>query len=346
MNSKSSFFFGLCLVFLMSLLPACGPSQESLDATATKNAEQISMTQTAEAPTATLTPKPTSTETPTPSPTPIPDAKAMLRWQDLYLPITFKSFPPSNIGLEEGAIAYTTTFESNSVNYPVAGSFLFGDEDANEFLYGYSILFSTAQDREGFNDLMNDFEYFVGTQFSSYLNYGYESLTDMNNMGDLSKGASATFTYNNTKYRVDEVAFRAGKIAAFVFSRYSDGIDPSIEIGELARIYAESILNPPLPCRLTLVEAEKGATWPSYHFIAEGFYPGEGRLVTLSGDPLVSMLAGGGGESADAEGRIEDVINYGVLIGDDVQYPTELTLTVTGYASGCDATQVVPWPLP
>jgi hypothetical protein len=66
----------ITIVLLPILLPACGPSQAELDATATLVAANTFTTQTAEAPTATptFTPTPTATATPTHTATAMPTA--------------------------------------------------------------------------------------------------------------------------------------------------------------------------------------------------------------------------------------------------------------------------------
>jgi hypothetical protein len=70
------------LFLLVIFLPACGPSQAEIEATATQAAVSMYATQTAQAPTATTiptstpTPQPTDTPTPSPSPTSTPEPTA------------------------------------------------------------------------------------------------------------------------------------------------------------------------------------------------------------------------------------------------------------------------------
>lgn len=354
MNYKKILTMMVCCCLLGGLLSACGPSQEALNATATIEAENSAMTKTASVPTETNTPLPTSTVTPSPTPTPLPDAKAMLRWRELTLPKSVISYPPSNIGIEVGANAYYLYFGEELVKYPINGSFLLGDDANSQYLYGYSVLYSETRDREGFNFYTSNFQVFTDSAFSGYPNYQYQSLDDLKIIGDQSAGATVTYDYNGVKWRVDQAAFRVGKIAGFVFLRYPDGDDPLITIGDLGKVYANSILNPPTLCQIISVESVEGVSWPSYHFVAEGYYPGEGRMITLDGEVLLdgklqrvsSMAVGGGGESADAEGRIDEVYTFGMILGKEVLPPSELTLTVTGYGSGCAASQVIPWPMP
>lgn len=82
-NSNQKIHLLLTVLFLLVIfLPACGPSQAEIEATATQAAVSMYATQTAEAPTATTiptstpTPQPTDTPTPSPSPTSTPEPTA------------------------------------------------------------------------------------------------------------------------------------------------------------------------------------------------------------------------------------------------------------------------------
>lgn len=82
-NSNQKIHLLLTVLFLLVIfLPACGPSQAEIEATATQAAVSMYATQTAEAPTATTiptstsTPLPTDTPTPSPSPTSTPEPTA------------------------------------------------------------------------------------------------------------------------------------------------------------------------------------------------------------------------------------------------------------------------------
>lgn len=72
MNKLRQFIPGVCLVFCVCFISACGPSQESKTKSATQAALWKIATQTAAAPTSTKTPTSTSTPTATPLPTPTP----------------------------------------------------------------------------------------------------------------------------------------------------------------------------------------------------------------------------------------------------------------------------------
>lgn len=355
------------LILLLSfflLLTACGPSQQSLDSTATQAAAWLFITQTAGAPTSTPTPTPTekptstptltptSTTTPTatitPTPTPRPDAMAMLRWQDLNLPTSFKARSPSNLGIEAGAIAYSIIKGGEEILYSIYNSFLFEDKDAQIYLFGYTVIFSNMQDVRTFEKILW-MEDFIGGPYSEYPNYQFSWSEGLDDILDNSNAAQIDYKYDDTLWRVDRSVFNIDLIAAFAFVRYPEGVSPAVDLHSLTHVYADSITNPPDECLITSVSAVEGATLPAYYFIAEGFYPGEGRMVVLTGNTpqsIPNILAGGGGESADASGRIEGDINASIVFGDNVQSPTEYELEVIGYASGCKATIVVPWPMP
>jgi hypothetical protein len=68
---KTEIRIALITLLILTILPACGPSQAQLDATSTQVAANILATQTAQAPTntPTSTPSPTATNTPTATPT-------------------------------------------------------------------------------------------------------------------------------------------------------------------------------------------------------------------------------------------------------------------------------------
>ena len=89
-STDQKIHFLLTVLFLVALfLPACGPSQLEIDATATQSAANDYATQTANAPTATMTPTmtPTPTETPTPTPTITPSPTSTPVPTDTPVPI-------------------------------------------------------------------------------------------------------------------------------------------------------------------------------------------------------------------------------------------------------------------
>jgi hypothetical protein len=72
MNPLKAFILAMSISCAPTLLCACGPSQEALDATATQAVAWVFMTRTAAAPTATHTTTPTSTDLPQPTSTVTP----------------------------------------------------------------------------------------------------------------------------------------------------------------------------------------------------------------------------------------------------------------------------------
>jgi hypothetical protein len=114
-------------------------------------------------------------------------------------------------------------------------------------------------------------------------------------------------------------------------------------------------------CKIVSLKPVADVEVPTIEILAEGFLPNEGRMITLMGKAIVAgtvqtipaILAGGGGESADSEGRISQTVTlipkksleqFESATG-KWQFPDhELTVTVTGKQSGCEATQTVNWP--
>ena len=344
----------IVVVTLMMLLAACGPSAQEIEATETKDAVNLANTQTAAAPTATLTPTatptPTSTNTPTPTPLPDPDANAMLNWEALNLPSNFRATSASDFGIEEGAVSLSF---STGLTFYIESSFVFSDEDRPK-VFGYTYLLPTSEHHEGFEFIMGDILSMV-----DYLPKAYGAtvildsrLLDINNIGDKSIGATVGYEINGEAWRFDSVLFRIDDIGASISVRYKEADGPPVEIDHLARVYSQSIMYPEQRCKLVSVNSAESATdWPAYNISAEGFFPGEGRAILLSGDLLIdgetksatTALLGQEGQSADRQGMIEETVSFGVVQGDNVTPPTELELTILGYYSGCGVEENLTW---
>lgn len=358
-----------CFVIII-LSSACGPSQAELDETATQDAIALFAKQTAEAPTATLTPSvtpsptntptatpspthtptetptitPTPTNTPTATPTPIPDVNAMLDWQQLGLTPGFLAISPDDMGIAKGDEVFTIDFGDGSTKtYSIEGSFVFSNDESSEYLYGYTGLFPTKEDQ-------SVLDWAISTMADSG---GLYSLGDMKKLpvesiGDSSGGVAGILANGQ---RLEIVISRIGNIGIWAFTRYPDGSTPSMAIEHLAQVYADSILNSKPRCAFVSITPVEGATWPSYDIVAEGFYPGEGRSITLTGDveiggeiqSVVTGLLGLDGQTADSEGRIEENVTFDEITDDDVVLPDEFSLTIWGWYSGCEITQTVPW---
>ena len=145
----------------------------------------------------------------------------------------------------------------------------------------------------------------------------------------------------------------------------------------VARIYVSSIKNPVQSCQITHISKVEGATWPSYDFIAEGFYPGEARITLLEGDlqigdeiAHVAYLDGLSDEPdalrfienwlldfgfdvgsfdtisvfADNQGQVSGSITLTGVEGLVVTLPNEFTFSVFGLYSGCEISKTISWP--
>ena len=339
-------------------LGACGPAQADLDATSTQAAIQGFATQTASAPTDTPTPEPTTTPTPTvtytpmpsntpsptftPTPTPEPDPNAMLNWSEIGLPNTFNAIAAENIGIGEGDEAFSVQLTDGSMkSYTIETGFAFATKESSEIVYGYTALFSTDLDRDVFDSVLQK----PGMGFSSVSDTKDLSIEEF---GDISRGISGKL---DARQRIDIVNFRLEDIGAFVFIRYPEGSSPPVAVEDLARVYAESIENPTPYCSLVSITPVEGATWPSFDYQAEGFYPGERRLIVLEGEvtiggkteTIAEVLAGLEGETADDQGRVQGNVTFGTIAGTDISPPSQLTLTITGYWSGCELKEIIEW---
>ena len=292
---------------------------------------------------------PRQTAISTPIPHLEPDAKAMIAWEELGLSNEFQAFPPSSTSIEEGANAFTL---SNGKAYNIAGSFVFANgENFTHKVYGYTIELPTQTDRKTFDTVIDTVEYFGGL--------GLSVLENANEIGNNSKGASG----NSGSWHWTIIAFRLDKIGAFVFVRNKINVTPEIDAINVARVYAKSIEQPTQYCTIMSTEAIQTEDIPTFEFEAEGFYPQEGRYITLDGTILVgnetqsttSMKMGLNGEAFDQDGHLSDMISFFTVEQlellakqgiQNVQLPTgsmEFTLTVGGYFSGCETTQTVMW---
>jgi len=287
---------------------------------------------------------PTPTVTSTPMPFLEPDAKAMIAWKELRLSSEFQAFSPSSTSIEEGANAFTL---SNGKAYNIAGSFVFANgENFTHKVYGYTIELPTQADREMFDAVIDTVEYFGGL--------GLTVLENANEIGDNSKGA----TGDSGGWHWTIIAFRLDKIGAFVFVRNKINVTPEIDAINVARVYAKSIEQPIQYCTIVSAEAVQTEDVPTFEFEAEGFYPQEGRYINLAGTISIgnetqsasNTKLGLNSAAFDQDGHISDVISFFTVEQlaeqgyQNAQLPTEFILTVGGYFSGCEATQIVIWP--
>jgi len=351
---------GLFLLLTAVLLSACGPSPEELAATSAAETAAAATSTPAITPTSapTLTPKPTLT--PTPTPVPEPDSKAMLKWREAGFPDGFFAIPPGMRGVEEGANAFSLIADDGSLlEYTISGSFAFNDDfdDPSQMIYGYSVLLPTAKDRNTFDTLDADT---LRAVMSNGFGVSFDSVSVIvgaGNIGDHSAGVTTEYNRQGELWQVGFVSFRVDDIGAWVFIRNEAGVPSPVSIAQVARIYADSIQRPVIPCKLTSVEPDLSAAEPTFNIVAEGFYPNEGRWIGLAGDLLqgaeiikgATQLQGLEGQSADNDGTITETVAFPLSeqSGQDLDLPpgpNEFKLTIRGYGSGCEIEEIVTWP--
>jgi hypothetical protein len=295
----------------------------------------------------TRTPVPTYPPPPTATPFPDRNPKAMIAWKDLGLPRKFKALSPEEIGMQEGANAFTL---SSGEKYNIAGSFLFANGDnPDTYIYGYTLLLPTSSKRGVFDQLIYDVQNYGGL--------GDYELLDGIDIGNHSKGVTGILD----DQRLTIIAFRMDNIGAVVFLRHGLRVDPGIDAVHVAQVYAKSIDESTPYCNITSVRAVPGVDIPTFEVGAEGFYPQEGRFIMLDGAieiggetiTIGAAKLGGTGETVDSDGSLSDVIGIDLMQQlaakgyKDVQLPEEpieFTLTVGGHFSQCEATQTVTWP--
>jgi phosphonate transport system substrate-binding protein len=366
MNNLTKKFLSQICLFALSFLYACSPSEEEINATQSQVADDLSHTQTASVPTYTLTPSPTLTVTPSPTPTPTttptptpipePDPKAMIHWEELELPPGFLSISPDAIGIGEGDTAVSRQLgDGTVVTYTIEGGFVFADEWP-EGMYGYTALFPTDSDKEfydeGILNIVNDMKSLVIYGLQSFDFSELKDIPNASGIGDLSAGAEITYTKMGKTYRFYYVKFRIDDIGGSVFLRHEASEAPVIRVSDLARIYAQSILNPMHTCKLTSASPVENESWPTYNIRAEGFYPGETRAIALAGDVLingekqsvVTALMGLEGQSANNRGRITERVAFQSIEGEDIIPPSEIEIKILGYHSGCLIIDELTWP--
>jgi hypothetical protein len=332
---------------------SCAPSESELQATAAQADVWAHGTQTAQAPTptptATLTPTPSATPTPTSTPAPPPDPKAMIAWKDLGLPSSYASVSPEVIGIEAGQPAIT----GPNLTTTIEGSFAFVVPGTRQRILGYAFLLPTRSDQEFFDQLLGSRHSDFVTAVSGFPELALKGIANLPEpIGETSVAASLTYREGGKLWAWDRASFRIADVGATVHSRYPADVQLPIAIDRLATVYAESLKARLQSCRLVSVQPDTRSPFPWFEFTAEGFYPGERRLISLEGPftiggqttSIVSMKAGLSEDAAtaDSEGRIVDNITLAAA-GQDVSYGEEFTLHIKGYNSGCEIEQIVKW---
>jgi len=248
------------------------------------------------------------------------------------------------MGIAKGDEVFTIDFGDGSTKtYSIEGSFVFSNEESSEYIYGYTGLFPTREDQ-------GVLDWAISTMADSG---GLYSLGDMKKLpvksiGDSSGGVAGILSNGQ---RLEIVISRIGKIGIWAFIRYPDGSTLGTAANHLAQVYANSLVNPFPRCSLVSITPVEGATWPFYYIVAEGFYPGEERIITLIGDveidgeiqSVTTGLLGLDGQSADNEGRSEENVTFGEVDGENVVLPDEFIFTIVGGYSQCEINETVRW---
>lgn len=370
MSHKTRFWIVSCLVFLCLMAASCGPSPEEL--AVTSEAETAAAASPTPLPSSTPTPTPTSTPTPTatptvtPSPTPLPnpDPQAMLKWREAGFPEGIIAVPPSFMGIEEGEYAFSLlTSNYYFQEYYISGSFAFRDDmdDPSQMVYGYTALLPSAEARDAFDGLtLRSLSYLISSAFGIQENTVIPIIS-AREIAEVSGGVTAPYDRNGERWEVSMISFRLEDIGVWVFIRNEEVLHSSAIISKVARVYANSILEPVISCKLLSVEPDLDAAVPTFNFVAEGFYPNEGRAISLDGDILVgdeikkggTAMLGLEGQSADQDGKITDVISFpsleqlaiqGMENASYLPAPMEFILRIKGYASGCEIEESLIWP--
>ena len=367
MNTTGNKMIGFTILIISLILSACGPSPEEQAATAAvlTAAAATSTPLPTSTPAPTFTPTPT--QTPTPTPTPVPDAGTMIDREELALPSSYQVNSPDMWGIQKGAFAY----RAPNKTYYIENSFVFGDIEREELVFGYTVDLSGKSDIEVIDDMLSDYwdgaEEGYSTAGRTIL--GSSQLPGAENIGDKSSGFRVEYMAGTTHILLEQVGFRIGDIYAIAVVKNFQGADPFISAIDVARVYASSIQNPIFSCQLKNVTPVEGAAWPSYDYQAEGFYPGESLIVMIEGkvilnnEPLLVGYADGLGDEfavnrvvgekilsrdfeifsfnlysvkADNEGRADGTIMLTALEGPDVVHPKDYTLSVYGLYSGCE----------
>ncbi|MCK4490653.1 MAG: hypothetical protein KAU23_10350, partial [Anaerolineales bacterium] len=288
----------------------------------------------------------------------------MIKWRDVGFPDGIIAIPPGAMGIKEGAYAFNLkTSDGSNLDYFISGSFAFIDDldDPSQMIYGFTALLPSSKDKDAFDDFnLNDLSILLSNGLGVPLN-SVSSITNAKGIGNLSAGVKTQYNRQGETWQISMVSFRAKGIGAWVFVRNNANLQSPVVAEKVARVYANSIQQPEISCKLISVESDTNADVPTFNFEAEGFYPYEGRMISLSGNIIVgeetkkggTSLLGLGGESADKDGKITDAISFPSMDQLAAQGmdnavlppgPNEYTLNIVGVASGCEIEQTIIWP--
>jgi len=225
-----------------------------------------------------------------------------------------------------------------------------------EAVFGYTVDLPGLSDKYLVDSILSDFKNWSDQGFAGVGRTLLDSsvISGTNNIGDKSSGIRQEYMAGGNHIVLEHINFRIDDIYAITVVKNFTGTDPLISVSDVARVYASSIQNPVRYCQITHISQVEGATWPSYDFVAEGFYPGEARMINLTGDVQIggetqsvkTALLGLTGETADGEGHIEGNVTFGMVAGEDVTLPDEFLFSILGYYSECEVSQIVAWSEP
>lgn len=234
-------YFSL-LLLASFILSACGPSQASMDSTATKVAADLSSTQTAEAPTATSThtPSPTATLTPIPTLTPTPTSTytaTPIPGPDLSsMELTLEDFPSGFEKMPDDML------KSMEANLPEGSQgFIFGESVKEQFVMGILIPIKSQAEQAVYDGILPQFVELMATSIGATTNP--KEITGLDEIGDTRAGTTSTATMDSTTIRWDVVVFRRGSVLAVLLVGYPDGNKPAVPVTKITRVLDERIIH-------------------------------------------------------------------------------------------------------
>ncbi len=231
---------GVSLV-MITLLTACGPSQNKLNVTATQIAARIYATQTAQAPTATMTytPSPTATITPTSTPTPIPTNTPLPTSTPKpslsSVILTLNDLPPDFVSMPESGL------QDMKQQLPEGSEgFGFSDDSNYELIMGFVFPFESPADASTRNELLAQFVRMFPPMFGADQNV--QDLSGLDTLGEARAGITSTGAVGDATLRWDMVMFLRGNFITLLIIGYPDGNKVSVSYNDVAQLIDERII--------------------------------------------------------------------------------------------------------
>ena len=289
--------------------------------------------------------------------TPTQFPKAMIDWEALNLPFGFESFYPKSIGIEEGVVAYSGGEGVQRIEIPIVNSFYFADDLYENEIYGYAFVTPKNREQSFINHLItNIMDITEVVVLDGIKAKDVSELNEINNIGDKSSAVTMLFPIEDKRVRLEQMLFKMGDIGGSVFIRYIDGKQPPTKVDKLAEVYARSINNSFMSCKILSITPITDYEYPAFQINAGGFYPGEGRKITISGhymigDKKISSSITKVGETedaprADSEGNISEEMFFSGVIPlneEEIEY-LEFDISVYGHFSQCEVQETITWP--